>query len=39
LPTSVSDIGAVKLLQYVKTNNKVLLVEPATRTVVDQIPS
>jgi hypothetical protein len=39
LPTSVRDIGAVKLLQYVKTKDKVLLVEPATRTVVDQIPS
>ena len=39
LPTSVRDIGAVKFLQYVKTKDKVLLVEPTTRTVVDQIPS
>ncbi len=39
LATSVRDIGVVKLLQYVKTKDKVLLVEPATRTVVDQIPS
>jgi hypothetical protein len=37
LPTSVSGIDGVTRLQYVKSKNKVLLVEPATRTVVEQI--
>lgn len=37
LPTSVSGIDGVTKLQYVKSKNKVLLVEPATRIVVEQI--
>jgi hypothetical protein len=37
LPTSVSGIDGVTRLQYMKSKNKVLLVEPATRTVVEQI--
>lgn len=39
LPASVSDIGVVKSLAYVKTKDKVLLVEPATRVVFDEIGS
>src|SRR5262245_259999 len=39
LPESVRGIEALGKLQYLKANNKVLLVEPATRTVVDQITS
>jgi hypothetical protein len=39
LPASVQDIAAVKHLQYVKTKDKVLLVEPATRIVFEQIAS
>jgi len=37
LPDSVRDIAAVKNLKYLKTKNKVLLVEPSTRIVVEQI--
>ena len=39
LPASVRGIDGVTKLQYVKSRNKVLLVEPSTRTVVDQITS
>jgi len=39
LPESVRSIEELDKLQYVKANNKVLLVEPSTRTVVDQITS
>jgi len=39
LPADVDDIANVKKLQYVKGKTKVLLVEPSTRTVVDQIKS
>jgi hypothetical protein len=39
LPQSVRGIEVLVKLQYVKAKNKVLLVEPATRTVVDQITS
>jgi hypothetical protein len=39
LPASVSGIGVVQALDYVKTKNKVFLVRPATRTVVDEIGS
>ena len=39
LPESVRSIEVLGKLQYVKANNKVLLVEPSTRTVVDQITS
>lgn len=37
LPANVRDIANVKGLNYVKGKNKVLLVEPATRIVVDEI--
>lgn len=37
LPASVSDIDAVSSLAYVKTKDKVLLVEPSTRVVFDEI--
>jgi hypothetical protein len=37
LPASVSDIAAAKGLKYVKAKDKVLLVTPSTRTVVEQI--
>ena len=37
LPASVRDIAQVKGLVYVKGTKKVLLVTPATRTVVDEI--
>src|SRR5262245_40570732 len=37
LPESVRGIEGLGKLQYVKASNKVLLVEPSTRTVVDQI--
>lgn len=37
LPASVSGIGGVQSLGYVKTKNKVFLVEPATRIVVEEI--
>ena len=39
LPASVGAIAGVKSLAYVKTKNKVLLVDPATRIVVDEIGS
>ncbi len=39
LPASVSGIAAAKSLDYVKAKNKVLLVEPSTRIVVEQITS
>jgi hypothetical protein len=39
LPESLRGIEAVEKLHYVKAKNKVLLVEPSTRTVVDQITS
>jgi hypothetical protein len=39
LPESVRGIDGLNGLQYVKGKNKVLLVTPATRTVVDEISS
>lgn len=39
LPDGVQSIEALKKLKYVKGKNKVLLVEPSTRIVVDQITS
>jgi len=39
LPASVSAIGGVQALGYVKTKNRVFLVEPATRIVVEEIGS
>jgi hypothetical protein len=39
LPASVSGIPGMQALSYVKTKHKVFLVEPATRTVVDEIGS
>ena len=39
LPASVASIKGLQNLGYVKTNDKVFLVEPATRTVVDEIGS
>ncbi|HEY1474713.1 MAG TPA: hypothetical protein VGF53_11590 [Pseudolabrys sp.] len=39
LPASVSSIGAVQGLDYIKTKNKTFLVRPATRIVVDEIGS
>ena len=39
LPASVRGIHGVRQLGYVKTKNKVFLVEPATRIVVDEIAS
>ena len=39
LPASVNGIPGVQALAYVKTKDKVFLVEPATRTVVDEIGS
>ncbi len=39
LPASVSGIEALNKLAYVKGKNKVLLVIPSTRTVVDEIAS
>ena len=39
LPESVRGIDGVTLLYYVKAKGKVLLVEPATRTVVGEITS
>lgn len=39
LPDSVKDIGSLKKLSFVKAKNKVLLVEPSTRIVVDEIAS
>jgi len=37
LPQQLADIDGLRGLQYVKGNDKVLLVEPATRIMVDQI--
>lgn len=39
LPASVAGIKGLKNLGYVKTKDKVFLVEPATRIVVDEIDS
>lgn len=39
LPATVSGLGALNKLAYVKGKNKVLLVIPSTRTVVDEISS
>ncbi len=39
LPDSVSGISTLKKLSFVKAKNKVLLVEPSTRIVVDEIAS
>lgn len=39
LPASLGDIAEVQRLKYVKGKNKVLLVEPSTRIVVEQIGS
>ena len=39
LPESVRSIDGVARLYFVKAKDKVLLVEPATRTVVGQITS
>ena len=39
LPESVSGISGVNQLKYLKAKTKVLLVEPSTRIVVDEIPS
>lgn len=39
LPDSVSGIGSLQKLSFVKAKNKVLLVEPSTRIVVDEIAS
>ena len=39
LPESLRGIALLNGLQYVKANNKVFLVTPATRTVVDEIAS
>jgi hypothetical protein len=37
LPESLGNIETVKRLKYVKGKNKVLLVEPSTRIVVEEI--
>lgn len=37
MPQSIGDIAAVAGLKYLKTKDKVFLVEPATRTVVAEI--
>lgn len=39
LPTSVRSIDGVSRLYYVKAKGKILLIEPATRTVVGEITS
>jgi hypothetical protein len=39
LPASVSGIAGAQTLAYVKTKSKVFLVNPAVRTVVDEIGS
>jgi hypothetical protein len=39
LPESLHAIEGLSKLRYVKAKDKVLLVEPSTRTVVDQITS
>jgi hypothetical protein len=38
LPSSVGDIAPVRGLKYVKTNDKVFLIVPTNRIVVDEIP-
>jgi hypothetical protein len=37
LPTQLAQIDALQGLEYIKTENKVLLVRPTNRTVVDEI--
>ena len=37
LPQSLADIGSIKALKYLKTKDKVLLIEPSTRIVVEAI--
>jgi hypothetical protein len=39
LPASVSGIAGMNKLKYVKAKNKILLVEPSTRIVIEQITS
>lgn len=39
MPDSLKNIDALKKLTFLKAKNKVLLIEPATRTVVDEITS
>ena len=39
LPDSLQDIALLKRLTYLKTKNKVLLIEPSTRIVVEEITS
>ena len=39
LPSSIGDITQVRGLEYVKTTDKVFLVSPASRIVVDTIAS
>jgi hypothetical protein len=39
LPQSLAEIGSIKALKYLKTKDKVLLVEPSTRIVVEEIGS
>lgn len=39
LPQSVQGVAAIKGLKYVKSKSKVLLVEPSTRVVVEEIAS
>jgi hypothetical protein len=39
LPESLRGIDGLAKLQYVKAKNKILLVEPSTRTVVEEINS
>jgi len=39
LPGSLQDIDQLKRLTYVKAKNKVLLIEPSTRIVVDEVSS
>ena len=36
LPDSLQDIAVLKTLTYLKTKNKVLLIEPSTRIVVER---
>jgi len=38
LPSSVGDIAPVRGLKYVKTKDKVFLIVPTNRIVVDEIP-
>jgi hypothetical protein len=39
LPDAVKDMPALRNLQYLKAKNKVLIVDPVSRVVVDQITS